>query len=114
MVVKGSVVLVNFPFTDLSKTKLRPAIILWIDTGGTDVVVCAITSQKIDRLSDGEFLINTTDSEFAQTGLRVSSKVRTTRIATLSRQLVVRKLGELGTQHIQNLNTKMIQAFQLK
>ena len=114
MVVKGSVVLVNFPFTDLSQTKLRPAIILWIDTAGTDVVVCAITSQKTDRLSDGEFLINVTDSEFPQTGLRVSSKVRTTRIATLSRQLVVRKLGELGIQHIQALNTKIAQAFQLE
>jgi mRNA interferase MazF len=114
MVVKGSVVLVNFPFTDLSQTKLRPAIILWIDIAGTDdVVVCAITSQKTDRLNDGEFLIDSTDSEFAQTGLRVSSKVRTTRLVTLSRQLVVRKLGELGTQHIQELNAKMAQAFQL-
>lgn len=113
MVIKGSIVLVNFPFTDLSQTKLRPAIILWIDTAGTDVVVCAITSQKTDHLSDGEFLINMTDSEFAQTGLRVSSKVRTTRIATLGRQLVVRKLGELGAQHIQELNAKMAQAFQL-
>jgi len=114
MVVKGSVVLVNFPFTDLSQTKLRPAIILWVDTAGTDVVVCAVTSQKTDLLSDGEFLINVTDSNFSQTGLRVSSKVRTTRVATLSRQLVVRKLGELGTQHVQELNAKMAQAFQLE
>lgn len=113
MVVKGSVVLVNFPFTDLSQTKLRPAIILWIDTTGTDVVVCAITSQKTDRLSDGEFSINVTDLEFSQTGLRVSSKVRTTRIATLSRQLIVRKLGDLGARQIRELNAKMTQAFQL-
>jgi mRNA interferase MazF len=49
VVIKGSVVLVNFPFTDLSQTKLRPAVILWIDTSGTDVVVCAVTSQKTDR-----------------------------------------------------------------
>jgi mRNA interferase MazF len=113
MVMKGSIVLVNFPFTDLSQTKLRPAIILWIDTAGTDVVVCAITSQKTDRLNDGEFLINVTDSDFSQTGLRVSSKVRTTRIATLSRQLVVRELGKLGAQQHRERNTKMTQAFQL-
>ena len=113
MVVKGSVVLVNFPFTDLSQTKLRPAVVLWVDSAGTDVVICAITSQKIDNLSDGEFLIQVTDAEFSQAGLRVFSKVRTTRIATLSRQLVVRKLGDLGVRQIQRLNTKMMNAFQL-
>ena len=36
MVMKGDVILVNFPFTDLSQTKLRPAIILWIDPVGND------------------------------------------------------------------------------
>jgi len=46
MVMKGNVILVNFPFTDLSQTKLRSAIILWIDPVGNDVVVCAITSQN--------------------------------------------------------------------
>jgi len=92
MVVKGSVVLVNFPFTDLSQTKLRPAIILWIDPIGTDVVVCAITSQKINQLDESEFLLNAEDSDFLQTGLRVTSKVKSTRVATLNRRLVVRKL----------------------
>lgn len=96
MVVKGSIVLVNFPFTDLSQTKLRPAIILWIDSGGSDVVVCAITSQKTDQIFGGELLLDAANSEFSQTGLRVTSKARVTRIATLSRQLVVRKLGDLG------------------
>jgi mRNA interferase MazF len=82
MVTKGSIVLVNFPFTDLSKTKLRPAIVLWVDSTGVDVVVCAITSQNTDQVTDGEFLLENTDPEFTQTGLRVTSKARVTRVVT--------------------------------
>lgn len=113
MAVKGDVVLVNFPFTDLSQTKLRPAVILWVDPVGTDIVVCAITSQNVNALEDGEFLLDSTDPEFSQTGLRITSKVRTTRIATLDRRLAVRKLGHLGDQYLQQLNTQMTQSFQL-
>ncbi|MBE9111227.1 type II toxin-antitoxin system PemK/MazF family toxin [Nodosilinea sp. LEGE 07298] len=113
MVVKGSIVLVNFPFTDLSQTKLRPAIVLWINPRGGDVVVCAITSQKIDRLDEDEFKLDAGDPEFSKTGLRVSSKVKTTRIATLNRQLVTRKLGDLSFRHIQQLDGKLAQAFQI-
>ncbi len=113
MVVKGSIVLVNFPFTNLSQAKLRPAVVLWIDPIGTDVVVCAITSQHSDRLDSDEFLIDASQPEFQQTGLRLSSKVRTTRIATLDRKLVMRKLGQLGEQYTQILNTTLINAFQL-
>ena len=113
MVMKGDVILVNFPFTDLSQTKLRPAIILWIDPVGNDVVVCAITSQNTNQLDEGEFLLDIADPEFSQIGLRVSSKVRTTRIATLDRQLAVRKLGCLSDPQIQQLNTSIIKSFQL-
>lgn len=114
MVVKGDIVLVNFPFTDLSQTKLRPAIILWVDHAGSDVVVCAITSQNTDRLKDGEFLISTEDSEFQETGLRVQSKARVTRIVTLNRELIPRKLGRLGENGLKSLNTKMVSSYQLK
>jgi len=113
MVVKGDVVLVNFPFTDLSQAKLRPAIVLWVDQAGVDVVVCAITSQSTDRLRDGEFLISADDPEFQETGLRVQSKARVTRIVTLNRELVVRKLGRLGKNRLKTLNTKMVSSFQL-
>jgi mRNA interferase MazF len=113
MVVKGDIILVQFPFTDLSQSKLRPAIILWIDPVGTDVVVCAITSQNLNRLEEGEFLLDITDPDFPSTGLRVASKVRATRIATLDRQLVVRRLGKLSSRSIQTLNTALLEAFRL-
>jgi mRNA interferase MazF len=110
---KGDIVLVNFPFTDLSQTKLRPALVLWLSSTGNDVTLCAITSQNVSNLNSEEFALDASDAEFTSTGLRVSSQVIVTRIATLNRQLIVRKLGKLGTQQMQLLNATMIQEFQL-
>lgn len=113
VVSRGDIVLVNFPFTDLSQTKLRPAVVLWASSTDSDVTLCAITSQNVNKLTSGEFLRAQSDPEFSDTGLRVLSKVRVNRIITLSRQLVVRRLGGLGIQYIQVLKTTMIQVFQL-
>jgi mRNA interferase MazF len=110
---KGDIVLVPFPFTDLSQTKLRPAIVLWADSTGDDITLCFVSSQRIDTLAIGEFLLDATDPEFTSTGLKTSSKVRVTRIVTVERKLIVRRLGELGTNQIQLLNLSILQAFQL-
>ena len=110
---KGDIVLVPFPFTDLSQTKLRPAIVLWADSIGNDVTLCFVSSQGLDTLATGEFLLDATDSEFTSTGLKTSSKVRVTRIMTVERKLIVRRLGKLGTNQIQVLNLSIVKAFQL-
>jgi mRNA interferase MazF len=110
---KGDIVLVPFPFTDLSQTKLRPAIVLWADYIGNDVTLYFVSSQQLDTLAIGEFLLDATDPEFPNTGLKTSSKVRVTRIMTVERKLIVRRLGKLGTSQIQVLNLSIVQAFQL-
>ncbi len=111
--IRGDIVLVNFPFSDLSQTKLRPALVVWVSPNGEDVVVCAITSQNLKTLEPEDFLIDTTDPEFAETGLRVASKVRVTRVVTLRQSLLLKKLGKLGIEQRKDLNTKLVQAFQI-
>ena len=113
MVSKGDIVLVKFPFSDLNQSKPRPAVILWVNPTGNDVTLCAITSQNVDRPSPEDIPILTTDPEFALTGLRTPSKIRTTRIATLTKQAVVRRFGRLGPQQIQQLNQKITEMLQL-
>jgi mRNA interferase MazF len=112
-VKKGDIVLVPFPFTDLSTTKLRPAVVLWVDSTGDDITLCFISSQNLTRLSPNEFVLDASDPEFSNTGLKVTSKVRVTRIATLERRLITRRVGKLGVNQIQQLNSAMLQAFQL-
>ena len=110
---KGDIVLVQFPFTDLSQTKLRPALILYSNSTTNDITLCFISSQNINNLTLEEFAIKDSDAEFSDTGLRISSKVRVTRIATLNNSLIVRRLGKLGTQYMEILNKTLKQAFQL-
>ncbi|MEG4849881.1 type II toxin-antitoxin system PemK/MazF family toxin [Microcoleus sp. B5-D4] len=110
---KGDIVLVEFPFTDLSQMKLRPALVLCAISNPDEVTVCFISSQNVSRLSNEEFALNVEDIEFSATGLRVSSKVRVTRIATLQRRLIIRRLGELGNLYIQQLNAYMFEALQI-
>ncbi|MBF2057772.1 MAG: type II toxin-antitoxin system PemK/MazF family toxin [Cyanobacterium sp. T60_A2020_053] len=110
---KGDIVLVPFPFTDLSTTKLRPAVVLWVDLSGRDITVCFISSQNVSSINVEEFLIYKNDSEFSQTGLKVISKVRVSRIVTIERNLITRKLGELEVDLLQTLNQKLKNTFQL-
>lgn len=113
VLIKGDIVLVPFPFTNLAQTKLRPAVVLWVDPKGSDVTLCFISSQNVASVASGEFVIDPSDAEFAGTKLKVTSKVRVTRIVTLERQLIQRRLGKLGTNQTQQLNAAMLQAFQL-
>ncbi len=110
---KGAIVLVEFPFTDLSQKKLRPALVLWASSTIDEITICFIYSQNLTSLSLDEFALNASDPEFDSTGLRVSSKVRVTRIVCLEQRLILRRLGELGSQQMQQLNATLIQAFQL-
>jgi mRNA interferase MazF len=110
---KGDIVLVPFPFTDLSTTKLRPAVVLWVDLLGIDITVCFVSSQNVSSISVEEFLIDKNDSEFTQTGFKVTSKVKVSRIVTIERNLITRKLGELGINLLQILNQKLKNTFQL-
>ncbi|MGB3654159.1 MAG: type II toxin-antitoxin system PemK/MazF family toxin [Rivularia sp. (in: cyanobacteria)] len=110
---KGDIVLVQFPFTDLSQAKLRPAVIIYSNSTTNEVTLCFISSQNINNLTSEEFAIKDSDAEFSDTGLRVSSKVRVTRIATLNKSLILRRLGKLGNDYIKILNTILKEAFQL-
>jgi mRNA interferase MazF len=113
ILAKGDIVLVPFPFTNLRETKLRPAVVLWVDSMGRDVTLCFISSQNIDSVAVDEFLINELDPEFLGTGLKVRSKIRVSRIVTVERQLLRQRLGKLGLEQIKRLNSALIKVFQL-
>lgn len=111
---KGDIVLVPFPFTDLSTTKLRPAVVLWVEGSGNDITVCFVSSQNLNRITSEEFLIEATHEEFAATGLKLSSKVRVSRIVTLTRSLISRRIGQLGANLMETLDDCLKRTFQLE
>ena len=84
----GDVVLLEFPFTDTSGSKRRPALIL-LDTGDDDIAVARVTGQLSAAPQD------VTLDEWQQAGLLLPSVVRLHKVATLQRRLVDKKLGRL-------------------
>lgn len=92
---RDDVVLVSFPFSDLSGKKLRPALVVGRPTS-EDTVLAFITSQDGEIEPNAEHLIGPGDPEFATTGLKVGSRIRLAKLATLHRSLVRRRLGRIG------------------
>jgi mRNA interferase MazF len=80
--LKGKIVLIPFPFTDLSSTKLRPALVL--HEGEKDVVVAFISS-RTENLEPTDIIIDKKQPEFKQTGLKLTSTLKIDKIATISR-----------------------------
>jgi len=103
---KGNIVLITFPFTDLSGTKLRPAVVL-ADTN-LDLTVCFITSQTGWKESTDVLL-----SPSSTNGLRKLSLIRTSKIATLDRSLAKGLLGKLTNAELSDLDIKLKILFQL-
>ena len=94
---RGDVVLVAFPFTDLSGVKRRPAVIVGrVQTN--DLLLAFITSRTGVRRSPSSHQLAPSDPEFLTSGLKVASTVRLDRLATLHRRLVTRRLGTIGPQ----------------
>lgn len=95
--IRGKVVLVPFPFDDLSSTKVRPAVCLTEPLGlHRHVVLAFISSQTPRELLDSDLWLDPADSDFTATGLRVASTLRLHRVMTVSTSLLRRELGSLS------------------
>jgi mRNA interferase MazF len=108
---RDDVVLVRFPFTDLTATKLRPAVVLAV-SGSEDVVLAFVTSRVNRRLRFG-VPVAENDPEFAAAGLRISSAIRVDRLVTLHRQLLLRRLGRLGPGLRSSVGAALQELFEL-
>lgn len=106
--MKGKIVLISFPFTDLTSTKLRPALVLY--EGEKDVVVAFISS-RITKARPIDISINENHSEFKQTGLKLASTVKLDKIATISKELILGEIGEVGPKLKKEINDKISETF---
>jgi mRNA interferase MazF len=103
---KGDIVLIPFPFTDLSGSKIRPVLILISSL--FDVTVCFITAQL--KFRDRLDLMVTPSS---WTRPKRSSLIRVTKIATIDRGLVIGRLGTLSPPEISAVNSQLSEALDL-
>jgi mRNA interferase MazF len=95
---RGDVVLTRFPFTDLTGASLRSAVVVFQGQIGQDIVLIAISSVVRGALAPTDYTVESTHPEFTLTGLRVTSVLRTHKLAAVERSVIVRRLGRLGPQ----------------
>lgn len=88
--VKEDIVVVPFPFSDLSGTKRRPALVL-ADVKGNDIILCQITG----KMTKDTYAIPLNKNSFISGGLPLYSFVRPSRIFTADKNSIIRKAGSV-------------------
>jgi mRNA interferase MazF len=94
----GDIVLLKFPFTDGKSFKRRPALII-NDYDDGDIIVCRITSQIYETTYD----VNINNWE--KSGLRLPSVIRVHKLATLEKDMVELKLGQIDNSTKKEIRT---------
>lgn len=90
--VAGDVVIVPFPFSDLTQTKRRPALVL-ASLDGDDLILCMITSREVhDR-----YALPLDDNDFASGGLPAPSNIRPSRLFTADATIITRIVGRISS-----------------
>jgi mRNA interferase MazF len=94
---KGDVVLVRYPFSDLTATKIRPAIVVNAAHVSEDCLVVPLTS-RTDPLLAGEFVL----ADWAIAGLHVALAAKRG-IYTVHSSLIVKSVGRLSAEDLASL-----------
>ena len=102
--VKGEVVIVPFPFSDLTQAKRRPALVLSV-LDGNDVILCQITS----RMVRDKYAIPLRDEDFTSGGIRQESNIRPNRIFTADQNIILYSAGHLSEEKLREVIEKIIE-----
>jgi mRNA interferase MazF len=102
-IVKGDVVVLPFPYSDLSSSKKRPALVI-ATLHGDDIILCQITSRQ--RYEN--YVIDLADSDFKQGRLNVDSYIRSNRIFTADKSIILYKIGSIKEKKINEVIDRII------
>ena len=109
--MKGKIILIPFPFSNLTTFKRRPALVLL--ERKNDVVVAFISSKIPATLEKYTMLIDITHKDFKLTGLKVSSIIYLDKIATIDKKLIKGELGEIGKGLKKKINKNFKKLYKL-
>jgi len=108
----GTVVLVNFPFSDLHSSKVRPALVL--TTKGEDVIILGIFSKVPDEIRESWIMVDEVNPNFHLTGLKKTSIVKTEKIAVIHRSLIRKELGHLPPELMDQVRKTLIETLEIE
>ena len=105
----GDIVLIRFPHADLQAGKLRPALVVAIAPDHYKDVLLVLISSRIQKaIPEFDVLLNHLDSDFETTGLKVSSVIRLSRLATIESTLINAHLGNISSERLSQVKKRLI------
>ena len=104
--MKGDVVVLPFPFSDLSSSKKRPALVA-ANLEGDDLILCQITSKK--RIDNYSIILKNND--FKKGSLNLTSMIRPNRLFTADKSIISYKIGMLNGSKIKEVEANIIKIF---
>jgi len=101
-VARGEIVLVDYPFSDRTGSKVRPALVVQTDrlNPKIDDTILAAISRSTHRASATQLLIDLATPEGAATGLRQNSMIQCENLLTFDQGLVIAKVGKLSADQM--------------
>lgn len=102
--IKGDVVVIPFPFSDLSGSKRRPAVVI-NPLPGNDILLCQITS----KATRDKFVIEIDKSCFTSGALPVDSYVRPNKIFIADQSIIIRRAGSLNKETVNKIVTAIVE-----
>ncbi len=106
--VKGDVVVIPFPYSDLSVAKRRPALVV-APLDGNDLILCQITSRNI---SD-KYAVSLGTADFGGGGLRNPSNIRPNRLFTADSRIIIYQAGAIKSRKIEEVIQRIIEIITL-
>ncbi|MCK4905696.1 type II toxin-antitoxin system PemK/MazF family toxin [bacterium] len=101
--VKGDVVVIPFPFSDLTQAKRRPALVISV-LDGNDLILCQITSRAVKD----NYAISLNEKDFNTSSLKQPSNVRPNRIFTADNNIILYRIGNLKQNKTDQIIEKII------
>ncbi len=104
--IKGDVILIPFPFTNLAGSKIRPALVLI--SSDNDVTIAFITTQF--NWNDENCVVIEASIE---NGLKQNSLIRLNKLASVDNNLILGKIGKLNSKDIDRINNQLKKILQV-
>ena len=107
--VKGDVVVIPFPFSDLSQSKRRPALVLAV-LQGDDLILCQITSKSIKD----NYAIPVDENDFESGSLNQESNIRPNRLFTADNPIILYRIGNIKIIKLNQVIDKVVEIIKEK
>ncbi len=102
--IKGDVVVIPFPFSDLSQSKRRPALVL-AQLEGDDAILCQITSKTIKDT----YAISIDETDFEAGNLKQPGNIRPNRLFTADSHIILYRAGHIRNDKLNQVIEKLIE-----